>query len=185
MTDAFPKTARNKVKRMPERGRYDAATIYPIVDAALIYILAFSVLLFFLIVFFMVYFLVRYRRSRNPVAEELPANWMIETAWVVVPTILVAVFANVFRFDLSHYETYFLSEYLPWIFFAQTTVGSMLSLAWNGQLMKKVRVPKAIFALSTTMANMINLGLSCGPLLVIMLAVGVSRMCHLPTSPVS
>ena len=36
MTDAFPKTARNKVKRMPERGHYDAATIYPIVDAALI-----------------------------------------------------------------------------------------------------------------------------------------------------
>jgi nitroimidazol reductase NimA-like FMN-containing flavoprotein (pyridoxamine 5'-phosphate oxidase superfamily) len=36
VTDAFPKTARNKVKRLPERGRYDAATIYPIVDAALI-----------------------------------------------------------------------------------------------------------------------------------------------------
>ncbi|MDQ2995860.1 MAG: pyridoxamine 5'-phosphate oxidase family protein [Chloroflexota bacterium] len=36
MTDAFPKTARNKVKRLPERGHYDAATIYPIVDAALI-----------------------------------------------------------------------------------------------------------------------------------------------------
>ena len=36
MTDAFPKTARNKVKRMPERGHYDAATIYPIIDAALI-----------------------------------------------------------------------------------------------------------------------------------------------------
>ncbi|MEP7190038.1 MAG: pyridoxamine 5'-phosphate oxidase family protein [Roseiflexaceae bacterium] len=36
MTDAFPKTAGNKVKRLPERGHYDAATIYPIVDAALI-----------------------------------------------------------------------------------------------------------------------------------------------------
>ena len=36
MTDTFPKTARNKVKRMPERGHYDAATIYPIIDAALI-----------------------------------------------------------------------------------------------------------------------------------------------------
>ena len=36
MTDTFPKTARNKVKRLPERGHYDTATIYPIVDAALI-----------------------------------------------------------------------------------------------------------------------------------------------------
>ena len=36
MTDTFPKTARNKVKRLPERGHYDTATIYPIVDVALI-----------------------------------------------------------------------------------------------------------------------------------------------------
>jgi nitroimidazol reductase NimA-like FMN-containing flavoprotein (pyridoxamine 5'-phosphate oxidase superfamily) len=32
----FPKTARNQVKRHPERGQYDAAAIYPIVDEALI-----------------------------------------------------------------------------------------------------------------------------------------------------
>jgi nitroimidazol reductase NimA-like FMN-containing flavoprotein (pyridoxamine 5'-phosphate oxidase superfamily) len=32
----FEKTARNRVRRLPERGSYDAATIYPIVDAALI-----------------------------------------------------------------------------------------------------------------------------------------------------
>ncbi|HJZ48956.1 MAG TPA: pyridoxamine 5'-phosphate oxidase family protein [Roseiflexaceae bacterium] len=36
MQDTFPKTSRNKVKRLPERGHYDAATIYPIIDAALI-----------------------------------------------------------------------------------------------------------------------------------------------------
>ena len=36
MSDTFPKTTRNKVKRLPERGHYDTATIYPIVDAALI-----------------------------------------------------------------------------------------------------------------------------------------------------
>jgi nitroimidazol reductase NimA-like FMN-containing flavoprotein (pyridoxamine 5'-phosphate oxidase superfamily) len=36
MPEVFAKTARNKVKRLPERGHYDAATIYPIVDAALI-----------------------------------------------------------------------------------------------------------------------------------------------------
>jgi nitroimidazol reductase NimA-like FMN-containing flavoprotein (pyridoxamine 5'-phosphate oxidase superfamily) len=36
MSLSFPKTARNKVKRHPERGNYDAETIYPIVDEALI-----------------------------------------------------------------------------------------------------------------------------------------------------
>jgi nitroimidazol reductase NimA-like FMN-containing flavoprotein (pyridoxamine 5'-phosphate oxidase superfamily) len=36
VTQAFPKTARNKVKRHPERGAYDSSAIYPIVDEALI-----------------------------------------------------------------------------------------------------------------------------------------------------
>jgi ABC-type polysaccharide/polyol phosphate export permease len=121
---------------------------------------------------------VRYKRS------VLGFFWTLLNPFLMM-LILVAVFSNVFRFDLSHYETYFLSEYLPWIFFAQTTVGSMLSLAWNGQLMKKVRVPKAIFALSTTLANMINLALSCGPLLVIMVAVGVPLKPALLFLPVS
>src|SRR6478672_3543309 len=41
--DAFPKTARNRVKRMPERGHYDAATIYPIIDAALLCHVGFAI----------------------------------------------------------------------------------------------------------------------------------------------
>lgn len=32
----FPKTSQNRVRRVPDRGAYDKATIYPIVDAALI-----------------------------------------------------------------------------------------------------------------------------------------------------
>jgi uncharacterized protein len=43
VTDTFPKTTRNKVKRLPERGHYDAATIYPIVDAALICHVGFAI----------------------------------------------------------------------------------------------------------------------------------------------
>jgi cytochrome c oxidase subunit 2 len=64
------------------------ATSTGVVDGALIYILALSVLLLFLIVFFMVYFLVRYRKSRNPVPSELPGSPLLETIWVVVPTLL-------------------------------------------------------------------------------------------------
>lgn len=38
---AYPKTRRNKVVRMPERGQYDREEIYPIVDAALVCHVAF------------------------------------------------------------------------------------------------------------------------------------------------
>ncbi len=59
------------------------------VNGALIYILAISLLMFFLIVFFMVYFLVRYRRSRNPVPEELHGDVFLETVWVIVPMLIM------------------------------------------------------------------------------------------------
>ena len=36
MAHEFPKTSLNKLKRLPEKGHYDAASIYAVVDAALI-----------------------------------------------------------------------------------------------------------------------------------------------------
>ena len=87
--------------------------------------------------------------------------------------ILTIVFSTIFRFEgIDHFETYFLSEYLVFGFFAQTTVTSMASLSWNGALMKRVRVPKSIFAISTTISGLINLALSYIPLFAIMLALG-------------
>lgn len=87
--------------------------------------------------------------------------------------ILTIVFANIFRFEgIEHYEVYFLSEYLVFAFFTQTTIQSMTSLAWNGALMKRVRVPKAIFALSSTVSGLVNLCLAYCPLFVIMVVRG-------------
>lgn len=87
--------------------------------------------------------------------------------------ILSIVFSNIFRFEgIEHYAVYFLSEYLVFGFFAQTTVTSMTSLAWNGGLMRKVRVPKSIFAISTTLSGLVNLCLAYLPLFVIMLVLG-------------
>jgi ABC-type polysaccharide/polyol phosphate export permease len=86
--------------------------------------------------------------------------------------ILTIVFSTIFRFDIRSYEVYFLSEYLAFLYFVQTTVTSMTSLAWNGSLMKRVRVPKSIFALSTTLSGLANLFLSYIPLFAIMMVRG-------------
>lgn len=87
--------------------------------------------------------------------------------------ILTVVFSTIFRFEgISNYPTYFLSTYLVFGFFAQTTNQSMASLAWNGALMKRVRVPKSIFAVSTTLSGLVNLCLAYVPLFVIMIATG-------------
>ena len=87
--------------------------------------------------------------------------------------ILTIVFSTIFRFaGIVHYEVYFLSMYLVFGFFAQTTVTSMTSLGWNGALMRRVKVPKSIFAISTTISGLINLGLAYIPLFIIMIVRG-------------
>lgn len=92
--------------------------------------------------------------------------------------ILTIVFSTIFRFEgIEPYAVYFLSEYLVFGFFAQTTVTSMTSLAWNGGLMRKVRVPKSVFAISITISGIINLMLAYIPLFVIMLVL------HAPIRP--
>jgi ABC-2 type transport system permease protein len=84
--------------------------------------------------------------------------------------IFTIVFSQVFKFaGVHHFEIYFLSEYLVFNFFMQTTTQSMASLQWNGMMMKRVRVPKTIFALSITLSGLVNLALSYVPLFLLML----------------
>jgi cytochrome c oxidase subunit 2 len=59
------------------------------VDAVFLYILGISLALLVLITFLMIYFAIRYRRSRNPEPSDIRGNWLLETAWTAIPTILV------------------------------------------------------------------------------------------------
>ena len=60
-----------------------------VVDTAFIFIMAFAFLLFALVIFLTVYFVVRYRRSRNPVAEETRPNPWMEAGWIAAALALV------------------------------------------------------------------------------------------------
>jgi ABC-type polysaccharide/polyol phosphate export permease len=99
--------------------------------------------------------------------------------------IFLVVFSNMFRFATPHYETYFLSEYIAWMFFAQTVTQVMASVAWNGPLMKRVRVPPSIFTLAATVSGLVNLLLSILMLFVIMLIAGAPFRITLLFLPVS
>jgi len=99
--------------------------------------------------------------------------------------IFVVVFAGLFRSRAPHYETYFLSAYVAWNFFAQTVVNGMASVTWNGPLMKRVRVPASIFTLATSVSGLVNLGLSLIVLFAIMLIVGAPLRMSLLFLPVS
>lgn len=83
--------------------------------------------------------------------------------------VFTAVFSGFFRFSVANFVIYFLSAYLPWTFFAQSTVASMTSILRSGSLIKKIYVPKAIFVLATITSGLVNLLFAMVPLLVIML----------------
>jgi ABC-type polysaccharide/polyol phosphate export permease len=121
---------------------------------------------------------VRYKRS------VVGALWTLLHPLLLV-MILVIVFSHLFRFNVEHYEVYLLAGLLPWTFFAQTTVNAMAATAWNGSLMKRVRVPKSIFTLSTTISGLVNLAVSYIPLLLIMIVRGVPFRPSLLFLPVS
>ena len=56
------------------------------VDRAFWYIFSVSALLLAGITTVMIYFAVRYRRSRNPVPEDIRDNWKLEVVWTIIPT---------------------------------------------------------------------------------------------------
>ncbi len=99
--------------------------------------------------------------------------------------IFLVVFSAIFRSRAPHYETYFLSAYVAWNFFAQTVVNAMAGVAWNGPLMKRVRVPPSIFTLSATLSGLVNLALSLVVLFAIMGATGAPLRPALAFLPVS
>jgi ABC-type polysaccharide/polyol phosphate export permease len=91
---------------------------------------------------------------------------------LILMTIFTIVFSALFRFEITHFAIYFLASYIGWTFFDQTIVQSMGSVMWNGPLMKRVRVPRSIFVISTTLSGLVNLTLSLGPLVLLMLFTG-------------
>ncbi len=70
------------------------------VDIAFIYILGFSLLFLTFITILMIVFVIRYRRSKNPVAEDIRGNWKLETLWMVIPLIIAL---TMFYFGWSSY----------------------------------------------------------------------------------
>jgi len=138
--------------------------------------------------------LLRYRTLlANLVSRDLKVRYkrsVLGVLWTMVNPILMMivfsiVFAQVFRFSIEHFTIYFLSAYLLWNFFAQTTAWSTACLLGNASLIRKIYVPKAIFVLATVLSGLINLVVSLVPLAALMLIVGHPMTSSLAFLPVA
>lgn len=76
--------------------------------------------------------------------------------------------------DIEHYPVYLLLGIVLWNFFTEMTVQSLGSIVGRGDLIRKIRIPRWMIVVSTSMSAMINLVLSLLVVAVFMLINGVS-----------
>lgn len=107
----------------------------------------------------------RYKRSALGVVWTL-LNPLLNTL------VLTIAFSQLLRFEVEHYAIYLLIGLLVWNFFSQTTNHAMNTLVWGSSLLKRIYVPRSIFAISVLGNGLINFGLALIPLALIMLVMG-------------
>jgi lipopolysaccharide transport system permease protein len=108
---------------------------------------------------------VRYKRS------VLGFLWaLLNPALLMI--VLTLVFSTVMRMNVKHYAIFLLTVLIPWTFLSQSLAYAVESIVGNGELIKKVAVPKLVFPVAAVISNLINLLLSIVPLALIALAVG-------------
>ena len=109
--------------------------------------------------------LTRYKRS------VLGVTWtMLNPLGTMI--VLAIVFSQAFGTEYS-YAAYVLSGLVAWNFFQQTTNASIAHLVWGGTLLKRIYVPRTVFAFSALGTGLFNLVLSLIPLLLVMVITRV------------
>ncbi len=92
--------------------------------------------------------------------------------------ILYLVFAKFLKFgaDIPHYPIYLLLGIVLWNFFAEMTTQSLGSIVARGDLIRKIRIPRWIIVLSSSVSALINLGLNLIVVAIFMVFNHVSLM---------
>ncbi len=121
---------------------------------------------------------VRYKRS------------VLGLLWTMLnPLLLMVVYTIVFTTIMPsgqhNFSVFLLSALLPWIFFSTALMQGLNSVLANQELIRKVRVPQAVFPLSVVGSNLVNFTLSLVPLVALMLGVGQPFSAALLFLPIS
>ena len=107
---------------------------------------------------------VRYRRS------VLGFLWALLNPALMM-LVLTVVFSSIMAIAIPHYAIFLLSVLLPWTFFSQSISYAVESIVGNGELIKKVSVPKLVFPVAAVVSNIINLLLSFIPMALLVIGM--------------
>ncbi len=104
----------------------------------------------------------RYKRSALGIIWTL-LNPLLNTL------VLTIAFSQIFRFDVENYTVYLLVGFITWNMMSQTTTQAMYTLIWGSGLLKRIYLPRTIFAVSVAGNGVINFLLALIPLALVML----------------
>lgn len=105
---------------------------------------------------------VRYKRSILGIAWTLLAPLMSML-------VLWAVFTQALKVSIPYYATYLLSGIIVWNLFLQSSQAGAQSIMASVGLLKKVRLPRSLFPLTTVVNNGVNFTFAFGALLIVMI----------------
>lgn len=108
----------------------------------------------------------KYRRSF------LGYVWSIMNPLIIM-IIMVAVFSNMFRFDIVNYPVYLIIGQTIYNFVSESTNHAMWSIVGNAGLLKKTYVPKYIFTLSKITSSFVNTLFALGAMLIVFIVCRV------------
>jgi ABC-type polysaccharide/polyol phosphate export permease len=75
---------------------------------------------------------------------------------LVMMFVYVIAFKLIMRVPIDNYGFFLLTGLLPWSFFATAVTASSLCVLGNGGLVKKVKLPREVFPLSTVAFNLVQ-----------------------------
>lgn len=89
--------------------------------------------------------------------------------------ILYVVFVYFFKLNrgIEHFPTYLFTGLVLWNFFVEATSTGMTAIVSNGDLIRKISIPRFLVVVATSVSALINLGLNLIVLLVVALLDGV------------
>lgn len=88
--------------------------------------------------------------------------------------VLTIVFSAIFKNNIENFPVYVLTGRLIYGFFSEATSFAMDSIHANGQLIRKVYVPKYFFPLARLCSSFITSVLSLVPLVIVMVVTGMN-----------
>jgi lipopolysaccharide transport system permease protein len=113
------------------------------------------------------------------VARELKVRYkrsLLGMVWTMLNPLLLmivytVVFTTILPAALPNFSIFLLAGLLPWLYFSTALMQGLMSILVNQELVRKIRLPQAVFPLSVVGSNLVNFTLSLVPLFLVMLAV--------------